>query len=306
MNDTELHSDQTSAVPSTLTPGRMLAAARNEQQLTIADVANRLKLSVSQVEALENDAYDRLPGPVFVRGFIRNYARLVKLESEPFMHAANVPLAMPEKRDALSEPLEVPLQEERRWPRYAAVAALIFVIAGLIDFLVPESEPPVPSSSAPTTVRDAPAVVSQPAPTPAPSDAAGMAVGAAESASATLASTTVDSSQSPGTTSAPENNAVASSLKPSAAASPGAEAPAPHRGQLRLMFTEPSWVEIRDRDGHVILSQVNAPGTTRELSGAAPLKLVIGNARGVHVMYNERPVDLTRYMQVDVARLTLE
>ena len=60
--------------------GGRLAEARKAQNLTTADVARQLKLSVWQVEALEAGGYQRLPGPIFVRGFIRNYARLVKLD----------------------------------------------------------------------------------------------------------------------------------------------------------------------------------------------------------------------------------
>ena len=50
-------------------PGRHLTAAREAQGLSIAEAAAALKLSPKQIEALENDWYDRLPGPIFVRGF---------------------------------------------------------------------------------------------------------------------------------------------------------------------------------------------------------------------------------------------
>ena len=53
-------------------PGRRLAEARQAQNLTTADVARQLKLSVWQVDALEAGRYHQLPGPIFVRGFIRN------------------------------------------------------------------------------------------------------------------------------------------------------------------------------------------------------------------------------------------
>ena len=61
-------------------PGELLAQAREKAGFSTADVARQLKLSVGQVEALEAGQFERLPGSVFVRGFIRNYARLVKLD----------------------------------------------------------------------------------------------------------------------------------------------------------------------------------------------------------------------------------
>ena len=55
-------------------PGAVLAAARTAQNLSIADVARQLKLSASQVAALEAGEYERLPGPV--RAGFRNLANV--------------------------------------------------------------------------------------------------------------------------------------------------------------------------------------------------------------------------------------
>src|SRR5574339_387327 len=68
-----------------LAPGASLRAARTAQKLAIGEVARQLRLSVAQVEALEAGAFERLPGPVFVRGFIRNYARLLRQDPAPLL-----------------------------------------------------------------------------------------------------------------------------------------------------------------------------------------------------------------------------
>ena len=64
------------------TPGEMLRDGRVRMGMSFSDVARHLKLHPRQVEALERDDYATLPGPVFVRGFLRNYARLLGLEGE--------------------------------------------------------------------------------------------------------------------------------------------------------------------------------------------------------------------------------
>ena len=56
----------------TATAGAQLRAYREAAQLTVDDVAHHLKLARRQVLAIENDELDALPGPTFVRGFIRN------------------------------------------------------------------------------------------------------------------------------------------------------------------------------------------------------------------------------------------
>jgi len=77
--------DAVSDSPAPATPGQQLAAARERQGLSRAEVAQRLHMSPSQVEALEAGEFERLPKGTFLRGFIRNYAKLVGLDSEPLV-----------------------------------------------------------------------------------------------------------------------------------------------------------------------------------------------------------------------------
>src|SRR5881227_3144053 len=59
--------------------GQMLAAERERQGLSRADVAQRLHMSAYQVEAIETGDYKRLPQGTFLRGFVRNYAKVLGL-----------------------------------------------------------------------------------------------------------------------------------------------------------------------------------------------------------------------------------
>jgi cytoskeleton protein RodZ len=76
-------------------------------------------------------------------------------------------------------------------------------------------------------------------------------------------------------------------------------------GRIRLEFDRESWVEIRDRDGKTLMSQLNPAGSRRVVIGQAPLSLVIGSGAAVRLTYNDKPVDLKPYIQIEVARLTL-
>ena len=60
-------------------PGRILAAERERQGLAPSDIAQRLRMSAWQIEALEADDYSRLPRGTFLRGFVRNYAKALGL-----------------------------------------------------------------------------------------------------------------------------------------------------------------------------------------------------------------------------------
>ena len=75
------------AVPLHSLCGGALKQAREDQQLTLDNVANQLRLSIRQVEALEADNFSELPEVTIIKGFIRNYAKLLKIPAEPLVAA---------------------------------------------------------------------------------------------------------------------------------------------------------------------------------------------------------------------------
>ncbi|MBI5937860.1 MAG: helix-turn-helix domain-containing protein [Betaproteobacteria bacterium] len=87
--------------------GPKLAATRAAKGLSTAEVAAKLRLGVRQVEALEADAFEQLPGEVFVRGFVRNYARFLELDPEELL---------PSQEVAVAEQLTVPSTNVRFQP----------------------------------------------------------------------------------------------------------------------------------------------------------------------------------------------
>jgi cytoskeleton protein RodZ len=62
------------------TPGNKLRDAREARSLSLDDVAHVTRIPRASLSALEEGRFDRLPAPVFVRGFIRSYARAVGLD----------------------------------------------------------------------------------------------------------------------------------------------------------------------------------------------------------------------------------
>jgi cytoskeleton protein RodZ len=70
-----------------LGPGERLREAREAAQLSVAEVASRLRLEARAVHQLEEDNYDGLHGPTFVRGYLGGYARLLNLPERPIMEA---------------------------------------------------------------------------------------------------------------------------------------------------------------------------------------------------------------------------
>src|SRR5690606_31715041 len=61
-------------------PGELLGGKREEMGLEIRQVADDLHITMHYVKALESNAFDKLPGDVFVRGYLRSYANLLQLD----------------------------------------------------------------------------------------------------------------------------------------------------------------------------------------------------------------------------------
>jgi cytoskeleton protein RodZ len=70
--------------------GEVFSEARNAKKLSLKDVSNNLRLSIKQIEALENNNFSSLPPAVITRGFIRNYARFLELDAEPLLASYRV------------------------------------------------------------------------------------------------------------------------------------------------------------------------------------------------------------------------
>jgi len=290
-------------------PGAVLLAERRSQGLSLGDIARQLKLSVRQVEALERDEYGAFSGSVFVRGFLRNYAKLLRLDPDRLLEAAGASIAP--ARVAQSEsadmPISAPNPEGRRriltWSAFTVLAVIVLLL--LASNASREQRqtqiverPAAPGASAPQDAESPPAAASQApaepvAATPAESPAA---ASPPERETGPVAGRDATGTESPA---APAEES-ATVVKPRVLVSGSGSS------QIRMIFEDESWVEVRDGSGETILSRLNAPGTERLIRGQPPFVVVVGNAHAVKLLYRGRPIDLGPHTRIDVARVTLE
>jgi cytoskeleton protein RodZ len=74
---------------------------------------------------------------------------------------------------------------------------------------------------------------------------------------------------------------------------------------LLIRYDGPSWTEIRDQRGQILISRLVDGGSVEPFDGAPPFSIVIGNARAVTLVYRGQPVDLAPYTRLNVARLVI-
>ncbi|MBS0354122.1 MAG: helix-turn-helix domain-containing protein [Proteobacteria bacterium] len=303
--------------------------AREAQGFSLAEVANALKLNVRQVDALEAGRFDDLPGPAFTRGFLRNYARLLKLDVAPLLAHVDRPGdgASVELTPASNAHGDIPQVGRGRFrksilPGVLAAAGLFgVVVAGwyfdtqkkaVDDVTVqvpsvttegeqgapaPQAQNALPAVVPPAPVQPSETATSQVVPPPGAESREGVApvVAPVAQAPAVVVPTPTTPSQPPA-----EKAVEATPARP---VKPAGESGA---DQLVFEFSQDAWVEVKDRNGKILLSQLGKAGVRREVSGNAPFSLVVGNARYVKLQRNGAPVDLTHDTKVTVARLKLE
>jgi len=117
-----------------LGPGARLATAREAHGFSLGDVARQLKLSVRQVGALERDDYDAFPSRVFVRGFLRNYAKLlqVDLEHQIVQLQASEAQAEVPADSALGPAAPTRAAPRVHWLRWTLIAVLALLVAAAL------------------------------------------------------------------------------------------------------------------------------------------------------------------------------
>ena len=69
--------------------GKQLSDARKKKELSVGDVANALKLPTVYIEAIENDNYDPIASPVYARGYVRSYSKLLNLDTDILLRVFN-------------------------------------------------------------------------------------------------------------------------------------------------------------------------------------------------------------------------
>lgn len=278
-------------------PGERLRAARTAAGLTPQGVADDLHLGVDMLEALERDDYARLPGRVFVRGYLRNYARLVDLPVDTVLasfdaHAPEGQATHPGMRTVVSA---LQIRSQARSTHSAVRAVTWIIVLALAALLLTWWQGylewpggPAPSGDAqgdtttivlpagetapPSVQRDFAPLLQDEKPPPAPAQ---------------------DSAASPA--------AAAPSPAPVAADPPPALAPV-----VVLELTGRSWVEVLDSSGAFKLNGTFDKGFRKPFEGQPPYRVAIGNYNVARLLVDGKAVDLLPHFNGRLVRLTLD
>lgn len=259
--------------------GAELRAARQRLGWALPDVAATLRIRLPYLEAIEDGRVADLPGSAYAIGFVRTYASALGLDAAEVARRFRAEAHEVNRKTELAFPAPVP---QRGVPVGAVVLLGLLLAAGAYvgwyrlsgdARTAAEVVPPVPDRLAPLADRAAPPSTPSPQvasilPPPLPAAPASQAANpAAPSVPAPVAPPPVPASAS-------------------AAVSPPAPstAPAPDAPRVLIRATSDAWVQVRERQGQVLLSRVMRGGETWPVPRGAKLLMTTGNAGGTELV----------------------
>ena len=295
--------------------GERLRKARRENDISIRDVAKELHLDEHKVRALEKNEFDILGAPVFAKGHLRKYAEIVGVDVDDVMtdyyqmnRSTGVPPVVGLKPGKPREINAVP------WIAGAIVALLIGAVlywwfatpadapvgqdaASLSAPFVaePASETPLPSVAGPTPAAEAEAEPVAEAPT-----------GAEPAPRVEEAQQAVDEPPQDAEESTEAASAAPAEPEPVVAASAYSPTPGAPQVAVTLTFSGDCWTEVSDSSGRRLYYALGQEGRAVDLSGDAPLRLILGDADFVSVTVEGRPWPIpASARRGQLARLTI-
>ena len=282
------------------TLGQRLRAAREVRGWKAGDVAGRLRLPIQIIQAIEAEQYDKIGHGIYLRGYLKSYARLVDVP------AVLVDGVTSERSHEPPLVASGTISHSRYLYQRYSVSALYLILTGVI--IVPAVLLAMRASLQPADTQLTP--LDAPASSIAADNAAGATSEPAGTAAAGSSGTSSEAaSGSPSTSEAP----LVASLAPFSAlshkdnAAAHVETPAPVAGahSLKLTLKEASWVEVTSASGDKLEYGLLPAGSTRTYSSDKVLEVRLGNCNGAEVEADGKIQDLTPYRRANVARFKL-
>jgi len=280
--------------------GEALRRERLKRNLDLEQVAHELKISVRLLKAMEDEEFDKLPGGVFTKSFLRQYGTFLGLDSAAlvadYMRLTEPREPAPQFVDKPKPDVpEMPIDNfeswqtvgERRPSSSSWVTAAVIVVAVMLTCSGvvwwwerprhPAQAQETPVSAPPVTVPSA----SNPPVPQSPTPAAETPPAQAEAAAVQPAST----STSPAT-----------ATPPGTGAAPAATPATPSTGAVQVGITAAEAVWVRARaDGKTVFAITLQPGESRSVSAEGDAELLLGNAGGANITLNGKPIAVEGY-----------
>jgi|CXWL01.1.fsa_nt_gi cytoskeleton protein RodZ len=280
--------------------GRRLVDGRTALNLGADDIAQRLHLPMATIDDLETGRVNRIGTPVYLKGFLRSYLRVLGLPeiwAEQALERSgelNAPVVRPA---AGAVARRVSWLDRYKWAASYVVGTALALTA--VHWLVSNT----PQLGLPESTHPTPPVVHNPQilpPASGTTDATQVAASPAGEPGPLLPATTAEFAEA-----AQDVPPILASLSPFRVSTPASEEGDDTVAPLALQIDANSWIEVRDQAGSKLESKIARAGEQRSFNSGGPFSVSIGNVGGVRAMVGGQAIDLEPYTKGNVARFTV-
>lgn len=274
--------------------GSLLKAAREKQGASVADIAGQLHLRPCIVEDIEADNFGEIASATYVKGYVKNYARIVQADKNAIQACLDrqLPQASAPEMQSFS----------RKTTRQARDGRLMFVtyliafilLALLVLWWVQKSD--IQSDidlSKPTVEEMADSQLTPVEVEPALMEETGSLISSSTETSTELQSDNVIEGAEQVDAIEVEN------------VQPAIEKPAVTLSSLSLSLNGDCWINVKDAKGDTLINDLKKAGSELNVSGVEPFKITLGAPQAVSIKLNGEKVSLSDFPSGRVARLTL-
>jgi cytoskeleton protein RodZ len=336
-NESELIESLNAAPEPTIKPGTLLKQKRESLNLSIQQVADKLRLRSTLIQSIEDNDFNIDKVKTFTRGYVRSYARVVGIEESVILASYDAYYGIePQELDMKSFSRQTKRDRHNSRINYITFGIVLIVIgisslwwyqnqskdsfaAGSLGSEVSDTSSTSDSDQGFATVSE----LSQDASDSVADQTSDTSNGDEQSPASEGTDVTTDdgSSDSHHTSDradanlTPEETNRAEPTKPaetsSAIKSEPETSPITQTRQenisamITMTFIHECWIQVKDATGKTLSIGLKKPGQIVSLDGQAPFKVILGAPESVSMTFASEPVDLSRYTSGKVARFTL-
>ncbi|MBC7404926.1 MAG: DUF4115 domain-containing protein [Cytophaga sp.] len=312
--------------------GSLLSRARHEKDWSVQQVADQLKLSLKQIVALESDQFEALPKMVIVRGFVRTYAKLLKIDADPLIALLPKDIQDEHFQATLKPALSTPFLESRLSLmgrqdsnyKYLFGAALLAILAAgffaaqktdIVDLVkgffgrnnVTTHEMTPVSNFTPPIILAAPVLISETKDLQLINSVVSIPVTAGNNPQANQnleEQTQAASATGLNIVNKKDAKNISDALPIEVVQPPSI--PVFNKEVMRLKFHQDSWLQVKKENGVILTSHLARAGTEETFSVKEALQVRIGNAAGVEGVLRGAPLEIMADKGSNVVNLNVK
>ena len=290
--------------------GGQLRKAREAASLSVDDIASDLRIHVNYIEALEKNNFEILNGPTYVKGYIRNYARLLEIDADPLIKAyqSSVGEEQVQVWNGSTQPQFKRSTHRKGMLTGSVIVALALLVlfgiwllkSGYLDrYQVDAIQAESAADEAPPELSDSPeAVAADNAAQEVAPKSDGLTIKEqvqalnpqAAISSETSAEETPPASKEPTESTQTESSTENAILlgEDDFITAPGGEG----SDEIIITLSDECWVEIKDATSYQLIHGLLKAGDIKVVLGTAPFQVFLGNAKAVQMDFNGVDYDI--------------